>query len=67
MLVKVLYTSTVDPSFLAETNFILYLLVHFETMRGKTDPKKIPQARTRTQMHADARLRILGYARLGHN
>ena len=40
MLVKVLYTSTVDPSFLAETNFILYLLVHFETMQGKTDSKK---------------------------
>ena len=27
-------------AFLAETNYILYLLVHFKTMQGKTNSKK---------------------------
>ena len=31
-------------AFLAETNSIFYLLVHFKTMQGKTNSEKKPQA-----------------------
>ena len=34
------FTHAPNPKFLAETNFVLYLLVHFETIQGKTDSKK---------------------------